>query len=33
MPAFRETLSDEDRWNLINYLESQFGGGQTASAR
>jgi copper transport protein len=33
MPAFRETLSDEDRWHLINYLESQFGGGQTASAR
>jgi copper transport protein len=25
MPAFRGSFSDEDRWNLINYLESQFG--------
>ncbi|HZR98843.1 MAG TPA: FixH family protein [Chloroflexota bacterium] len=25
MPAFRTTLSDEDRWNIINYLESQYG--------
>jgi len=25
MPAFRSTLSDEDRWNIINYLESQYG--------
>ena len=25
MPAFRTTLSDEDRWNIINYLESTYG--------
>jgi copper transport protein len=33
MPAFRTTLSDEDRWNIINYLEAEYGGQsqQTAS--
>jgi mono/diheme cytochrome c family protein len=33
MPAFRTTLSDEDRWNVINYLDSQYGSQsqQTAS--
>jgi copper transport protein len=25
MPAFRSTLSDEDRWHVINYLEAQYG--------
>jgi mono/diheme cytochrome c family protein len=24
MPAFRSTLSDEDRWHLINYLSERF---------
>jgi copper transport protein len=33
MPAFRDTLSDEDRWNLINYLRSQFGAPGIASQR
>jgi mono/diheme cytochrome c family protein len=31
MPAFRGTFSDEDRWNLVNFLESQFGGRQAGS--
>jgi copper transport protein len=31
MPAFRGSFSDEDRWNLINYLESQFGERQAGS--
>jgi len=26
MPAFRASLSDEDRWHLVNYLRSRFGG-------
>jgi copper transport protein len=26
MPSFRTTLSDEDRWNLVNYLRSQYAG-------
>jgi copper transport protein len=25
MPAFEGTLSEEDRWNILNYLRSQFG--------
>jgi copper transport protein len=25
MPAFRSSLSDEDRWSLINYLRDRFG--------
>jgi len=34
MPAFKDTLSDEDRWNIINYLESRYGASQqTASQR
>jgi copper transport protein len=24
MPAFRSSLSDEDRWHIVNYLRSQF---------
>jgi copper transport protein len=26
MPAFRASLSEEDRWHLVNYLRSRFGG-------
>ncbi|HEY7061664.1 MAG TPA: FixH family protein [Chloroflexota bacterium] len=32
MPAFRTNLSDEDRWNIINYLESQYGSQARAAA-
>lgn len=33
MPSFRQVLSDDDRWNVINYLESQFGSARTASVQ
>jgi mono/diheme cytochrome c family protein len=26
MPAFRASLSEEDRWHLVNYLRARFGG-------
>jgi len=31
MPSFKATISDEDRWNIINYLESRFGANATSS--
>jgi copper transport protein len=33
MPAFRDTLSDEDRWHLVNYLRAQFAPAQVADQR
>jgi mono/diheme cytochrome c family protein len=27
MPSFKSDLSEEDRWNIINYLRSSFGPG------
>ena len=25
MPAFKDSISEEDRWNILNYLRDQFG--------
>ena len=33
MPAFRPTITDEDRWSIINYLESRFGPNASASSQ
>jgi mono/diheme cytochrome c family protein len=29
MPAFRDQLSPEDRWNVLNYIQLSFGPGRT----
>ncbi len=25
MPAFKDSISEEDRWNILNFLRHQFG--------
>jgi mono/diheme cytochrome c family protein len=32
MPAFASSLSEEDRWHLVNYLRAQYGGTTAARA-
>jgi putative copper resistance protein D len=32
MPAFEDTLSEEDRWNVLNYVIQTFGATTTASS-
>jgi mono/diheme cytochrome c family protein len=31
MPAFENVLSETDRWNILNYLRSQFGNPEPAT--
>ena len=33
MPSFEQRLSEEDRWNILNFLRDQFGNPPSQASR